>query len=146
MIAKRALLPWPLVVLALLPLLGGADDGCKCSTAKITSATLARGYDAQAGKALDPTNVFKPADTVLHLVVTTAHVPSGTKVGAEWWAVEAGGVKDQKIDAAVLDLESTGVVHFTLSRPDRGWPVGKYKVIVALDGKPNRTLEFEVKE
>ena len=143
---RRTSLPWLIVLFALFPFLGAAGEkGCSCSTAKVTSATLARGYDEQASKPLDPTTVFKPTDSVLHLVVTTAYVPSGTKVGAEWWAVEAGGVKDHKIDAAELSLESTGVVHFTLSRPE-GWPPGKYKVIVSLDGKPNRTLEFEVKE
>ncbi len=143
---RQASVRWPIVLFALLPFLGGAGEkGCSCSTAKVTSATLARGYDEQTSKPIDPTAVFKPTDSVIHLVVTTAYVPSGTKVGAEWWAVEAAGVKDHKIDAAELSMESTGVVHFTLSRPE-GWPPGKYKVILSLDGKANRTLEFEVRE
>jgi hypothetical protein len=140
---RARLVPLAIALLALLPFVVGAKD-CHCSTAKITGATLARGYDEASGKAIDPTTTFKPDTQKVHLVVTTQYVPSDTKVGAEWWVVDAGGVKDHKLDGIELKLDSTATAHFSLSSPTAGWPPGKYKVIVSLDGKPNQTLEFEV--
>jgi len=112
------------------------------TTAHIVSAQLARGYSQ--GKAIDPTTGFSPSDHVIHLVVVVGNAPDDTKVGATWYAVDAGGAQNEKLDTATGTL-SNGQDHvdFTLSNTT-DWPPGSYKVDLMLDGKKDRTLDFTV--
>jgi hypothetical protein len=132
-----------------LPLLGAAACALALSTcsfnlttAHIVSAELARGYSQ--GKAVDPTTTFRPADHVIHLVVVVGNAPDDTKVGATWYAVDAGGAQNEKLDSATGTL-SNGEDHidFTLSNT-ADWPPGSYKVALTLDEKKDRTLDFNV--
>ena len=133
-----------LSLLFALCLLAIVVSGCEfsASTASIKSAELARGY--QDGKAVDVTTTFGPTDNPLHCVVTLGNVPDGTKVKAAWTVVDAGDgqFKDQKIDETELQSGS-GVLDFTLSN-NQSWPKGKYKVDLYLNGKLDRSVEFQV--
>jgi hypothetical protein len=119
---------------------------CTCSfsvsTAHVTSAQLARGYDQ--GKAVDPTTTFKPTDHVIHLVVVVGNAPDDTKVGATWYAVDAGGLQNEKLDSAGGTL-SSGEDHIDLTLSNTSnWPRGKYKVDLMLDDKRDRSISFAV--
>jgi hypothetical protein len=120
---------------------------CTCSfsvsTAHVTSAQLARGYSQ--GKAVDPTTAFRPSDRVIHLVVAVGNAPDDTKVGATWYAVDAGGSQNEKLDTASGTLHNgEDHVDLTLSNTSN-WPRGSYKVDLMLDDKRDRTLNFEVR-
>ena|SRR5207245_10674943 len=120
---------------------------CTCSfavsTAHITSAQLARGYDQ--GKAVNPTTTFSPRDRVIHLVVRVGNAPAETKVGATWYVVDAGGSQNEKLDSASGTLKS-GEDHIDLTLSNTAnWPSGKYRVDLMLDDKRDRTLDFEVR-
>jgi hypothetical protein len=120
---------------------------CTCSfsvsTAQVTSAQLARGYSQ--GKAVDPTTLFRPSDRVIHLVVAVGNAPDDTKVGATWYAVDAGGSQNEKLDTASGTLQNgEDHVDLTLSNTSN-WPRGSYKVDLMLDDKRDRTLNFEVR-
>jgi hypothetical protein len=113
------------------------------STAHVTSAQLARGYDQ--GKAVGPTTTFRPTDRIIHLVVVVGNAPDDTKVGATWYAVDAGGVENEKLDSAGGTLKSgEDRIDLTLSNT-RNWPRGKYRVELMLDDKRDRTLNYEVR-
>ena len=118
---------------------------CTCSfswtTAHVTSAQLATDY--RQGKAVNPTSVFSPSDHVLHLVVVVANAPDDTKVGAVWYAVEAGGNKNQKLDSASVTLKGEDHLDLTLSNT-ANWPRGQYKVELMVDGKRDRSLGFAI--
>jgi hypothetical protein len=119
---------------------------CTCSfnlsTAHITSAQLARGYNQ--GKAVNPTTTFRPNDRVIHLVVVVGNAPDDTKVGASWYAVDAGDSQNEKLDSASGTLKN-GEDHVDLTLSNTAnWPRGKYKVDLMLDDKRDRTLDFEV--
>jgi hypothetical protein len=43
-----------------------------------------------------------------------------------------------------VNFTGNGVTDFQISKPD-GWPTGKYKVEVSLDGAAVQSREFEVK-
>jgi hypothetical protein len=79
------------------------------------------------------------------LVVDLSNPPEGTQVGAVWYAVDAGSFKNDKLDSETYTLK-TGEerVHVSLTNKEN-WPKGKYKVQVMLNGKLNRSLEFQVK-
>jgi hypothetical protein len=109
----------------------------KVSTANIESAVLARD---EAGS--DRTAVFAPGDT-FYCVVKLANAPDGTTVKAVWTAIEAvGAPANTEIDSSELTTGS-GELHFQLAKPGV-WPAGRYKVELYLDGKLDRTLEFQV--
>lgn len=130
-----------IALLFVLPFLSGAE-GCKCSTAKITGVELAKGYEKETGKIIEPTTTFAGTDRI-HLIVKTKHVPRDTQVKVEWYAIEAGEFKDAKIHEASLTLDSSGNGIFTLwSSVPGGFPAGKYKAVVFLNDKQDREAAF----
>jgi hypothetical protein len=119
---------------------------CTCSftwsTAHVTSAQLATGY--RQGQALNPTNVFSPGDHVVHLVVVVANAPGDTRLGASWYAVDAGGSQERRLDSASATLNGENHIDLTL-RSDANWPTGRYRVDLMLDGKLVRSLHYQVR-
>ena len=64
------------------------------------------------------------------------------KLGVKWSHVDSNQTVNE--DSRDLTLTGTGATEFHIAKPD-GWPKGKYKVEVALDGTVVQTREFEVK-
>lgn len=85
-------------------------------------------------------SAFKPADTIYASVRTTGSAGSVT-LAAKWTYDNAQTVHEES-----LALAPTGptVTEFHISKPD-GWPVGKYKVEISINGSPAGAREFEVK-
>ena len=63
------------------------------------------------------------------------------KLAAKWTFQDGQTVHEDSRD---LNLTGDGVTAFQISKPD-GWPTGKYKVEVSLDGSVVQTREFDVK-
>ena len=80
---------------------------------------------------------------MLHLVVVVANAPDDTKVGAVWYAVEAEGSKNQKLDSASVTLKGEDHLDLTLSNT-ANWPRGQYRVDLMVDGKRDRSLGFAI--
>jgi hypothetical protein len=117
------------------------------STAKISSAVLAKDAKADSYDPVDPTSVFATDQPVIHLVVAIKNAPSDTKLKSIWTAVDVGDAAPAGtvIDETEYTADGSGKVDFTLSQPSTGtWPVGTYKVDIYLDGKLDTTLEFTV--
>ncbi len=115
---------------------------CDFSTAHITTATLGTGY--AGGKVVGQTTTFQPSDREIHLVVEVANAPDGTKVTCAWWAVNAGGVTDNKVASLDLTLNSgQGIADCKFSNTS-DWPSGTYKVDLSLNDKLDRTVPFSV--
>lgn len=87
-----------------------------------------------------PTATFKPADTIYAAVATSGTAPSA-KLDAKW-TYQDGTVVDQS-SAQLKDLAGPAMTDFHIAKPD-GWPVGKYKVEVSVNGNPASTAEFTV--
>ena len=95
-------------------------------------------------KITTPTATFKPTDTIHVSVATatsdpTASVPA--RLGAKWTFQDGQTVKDDSADAT---LTGTGNTTFSINSP-KGFPAGKYKVEISLDGAVVQTRDFEVK-
>ena len=125
------------------PAATAADTSPDTSGIQVTDIKLAK--DFTYGDVVNPTSSFYPTDRAFHLVVDLSNPPEGTRVGATWYAVDAGSFKNDKLDSETYTLK-TGEerVHVSLTNKEN-WPKGKYKVQVMLNGRLNRTLEFEVK-
>lgn len=92
----------------------------------------------------EQTNSFGPSDRTIHCVVELAESRPGTKIKYSWWAVEAEGAQNDKIE----DFEYTTrpqdkIVHGHLTMPE-DWPPGKYRVEVFVNGNREQSLEFSV--
>jgi hypothetical protein len=150
--------------LYLLVILGGAVSalGCKKQTppAESGSADTAAAAPAPAapeafavsevtlGKAIgadkkvaSPTTTFGPKDTIYASVATTGSAPSKT-LTVKWTFQDGQTVKE---GSETIAPTGPAVTEFHIDKKS-GWPVGKYKVEVAVDGTPATTKEFEVKK
>ena len=80
---------------------------------------------------------FATKDTIHASVATDG---AGGKLNAKWTYQDGQTVDSQDKDVA----SGPQVTDFSISKPD-GWPAGKYKVEVSLDGNVVQSRDFEVK-
>ena len=139
----------PVLVVGLGLLLGVAACGKKAQeTSAVPPAPAAVSVTAvELGRAIggdkrvtDKTDQFKPNDVIYAAVLT-----SGTSTNASLkarWTYEDGQVVNESEQA----IAPTGdaVSEFHISKPS-GWPAGKYKVEVLLNGSSAQTKDFQVK-
>lgn len=114
------------------------------ATATVTSVDLGKAVGADM-KVAAPTTSFAPKDTIYASIGTSTSDPAASvpgKLGVKWTHVDS----DQTVNEDSRDVTLTGMgnTEFHIAKPD-GWPKGKYKVEVSLDGNVVQTREFEVK-
>jgi len=128
-----------LAVLTLAVLVSACSVNVSVSTANIRSAKLSPNESGNP-----EATVFSPDDTTVYCIVQLANAPDDTVVKTAWTAVDVEGVDPNTlIDEASL---TTGDGTLTFNLTNNGpWPVGKYKVDVYLNGKLNRTLDYQVR-
>jgi uncharacterized protein YfaS (alpha-2-macroglobulin family) len=84
--------------------------------------------------------VFMPGDTIYASVLTTGSAPSAT-LKARWFYEDGQLVSESEQAIAPTGNAAT---EFHITKPD-GWPAGKYRLEVFLDGRQVQTREFEVR-
>ena len=114
------------------------------ATASVTAVDLGNAVGADM-RVTAPMSSFAPKDTIYAAVSTASSDPAASvpgKLGAKWTHVDSS----QTVHEETRDINFTGsgVTDFQISKPD-GWPTGKYKLEVSLDGSVVQTREFEVK-
>lgn len=87
-----------------------------------------------------PTATFGRRDTIYVSVATEGAAPSKA-ISAKWTFQDGQVVKEQSESIAPTGPAATEF-HISKSKP---WPVGKYKVEIAVDGAPAGSKDFEVK-
>lgn len=104
---------------------------------KVTEITVGRSLTADRTIA-DKTDSFKPTDTIYVSIATEG---SSRATLAARWTYQDGQVIEESNQA----IAPTGpaVSEFHVSRPN-GWPAGKYKVEVMLNGATAGIKDFEV--
>ena len=87
-----------------------------------------------------PMTAFAANDTI-YASVTTKGAAANAAIVAKWTFGDG-----QLVDESSQSIAPTGgaVTTFHIAKPD-GWPVGKYKIDVTIDGNPVASQEFEVK-
>jgi hypothetical protein len=107
----------------------------------VSVATVDLGRSVGGDKRItDQIEVFRPNDTIYASVLTTGAAPSAS-LKARWTFEDGQVVEETEQMIAPAGDEAT---EFHISKPD-GWPVGKYKVEILLNGATVQTKEFEVK-
>lgn len=106
--------------------------------------------DDNAGPAKDTYSVATPE---IFLICDSANVTKGQSVKAEWIAVDTNNAApaNYKIDEKTLAVESdasdSNIWHASLSltKPNKGWPVGSYRVDLMVNGEVDQSFKFTVK-
>ena len=142
----------PLSLAALLLLSLCAATACKKAAAPappspapaagpvaVADITLGTSLNADKSVAAAATT-FKPTDTIYASVKTTGTAGSVT-LAAKWTYDNAQTVHEEALQ---LSPSGSAVSEFHISKP-AGWPAGKYKVEISLNGAAAGTREFEVK-
>ena len=115
------------------------------ATATVSSVDLGNAVGADM-RVTAPMTSFSPKDTIYAAVSTATSDPAASvpgKLGAKWTHVDSNQVVKEE-PAKDMTFTGAGVTDFQISKPD-GWPTGKYKVEIMLDGAVVQTREFEVK-
>ena len=115
------------------------------ATASVTSVDLGNAVGADM-RVTAPMTSFSPKDTIYAAVSTATSDPAASvpgKLGAKWTHVDSNQVVKEE-PAKDMTFTGAGVTDFQISKPD-GWPTGKYKVEITLDGNVVQTRDFEVK-
>jgi hypothetical protein len=87
-----------------------------------------------------PMTTFGRRDTIYASVATEGAAPSKA-ISAKWTYQDGQVVKEQ---AETIAPTGPAATEFHISKP-KPWPVGKYKVEIAVDGAPAGSKDFEVK-
>ncbi len=101
-------------------------------------------------KGADETETTLPADSAaIYLSAdVTDDVSSGSKITVSWIAVDTNGVApaNYQIDENSFSIGALeNRLDASLSKPNAGFPVGKYKAVLSVDGKVMETVEFSIK-
>jgi hypothetical protein len=83
---------------------------------------------------------FRPTDTIYASVVTEGTAASATLTAR--WTFEDGQVVEESTQT--LSPTGTAVTEFHISKPD-GFPAGRYRVEILLNGTSTQSKEFEVR-
>jgi hypothetical protein len=124
------------------------DSGATVDTGTRTEVVSAvRVADVKLGRAVgadkrltDETEEFRPTD-VIYAVVETQGTGSTAALQARWTYEDGQVVEESSRNISAAGPDFT---EFHISKPS-GWPKGKYKVEILLNGQPAETEDFEVK-
>lgn len=106
---------------------------------RVTGIDLGSGIGADQRVTATKT-VFMPTETI-YAVVNTSGSASSTALSAKWTFQDGQTVNESAQTIAPTGAAATA---FQVNKPD-GWPVGKYKVEIMMDGMSAGSREFEVK-
>jgi hypothetical protein len=115
------------------------------ATASVASVDLGNAVGPDM-KLTAMSTTFKPKDTITVSIGTMTSDPAATvagKVGAKWTYLNGAEVMVVSEETKDLNLTGTGSTNFQIAKPD-GFPVGKYKVEVSMNGAVVQSKDFEV--
>jgi hypothetical protein len=105
---------------------------------RVSQVDMGRSLNADKTIAVN-TGSFKPTDTIYASVVTESTASTATLKAR--WTYQDGQVVNESTQT--IAPASNARTEFHISKPD-GWPTGKYKLEVFLDGSSAATRDLEV--
>ena len=93
-----------------------------------------------------PANVFTN-DTPEIFCVWKADAPQGIETRGVWIAEDVGKIAEpnHKITEATEKMPFSRAGNFSLTKPNNGWPVGKYRLEIYLGNKLVKSLPFTIR-
>jgi len=114
---------------------------CSVSTANLQNVRVSNDKNATASMA-----VLASDTPEIFVVFDCNNAPDGTVVKVAWKYTESDPAID--IDDASMTLTEVDSknINFSLTKPDKGWPSGKYEVELFIDDNLQQTVNFSVKD
>jgi hypothetical protein len=94
-------------------------------------------------KIAKPTTTFDASQNTIYASVATLGTTTGATLSAHFSYLEGKG-QDVTTISQTIATDGPATTTFKLRNPN-DWPAGKYKVEIAIDGKPAGSQTFEVK-
>lgn len=120
----------------------------------VISTSVARAGDVKIQVAMstgpddDPSTTFAADTAKICAFFKTKGLQDGDKLHSVWIAEDVGDAapKETKIDEKTLNAEGdTDDGVFSLSKPTKGWPVGKYRLEIYVGDELAKTVKFTIK-
>ena len=123
-----------------------APPAFPATNARITRAEMGTGTTDKY-EVVNPTTVFAPDTPKIFCVWKAEGVKIGTQLRGVWIAVDVGKVAppNYKIDEATLNVPFANQGSFSLSKPNNGFPAGKYRFEIYAGSDLIKTVPFTVK-
>jgi len=117
--------------------------GAAAFAASLDSITICQGVEGAEGNPVKPTDKFWTYSPSFHAVAKIVDATTGTKIAAKWISVDEDG---KVISTAEMGVQRKGFMnaHFELSKPDKDWSAGKYRIDIYIDGKKAGSESFTV--
>ena len=94
-------------------------------------------------KIAKPTTTFEASQNTIYASVATTGTTTGATLSAHFSYLEGKGQEVTTI-SQTMATDGPATTTFKLRNPN-DWPAGKYKVEIAIDGKPVTSRTFEIK-
>lgn len=114
------------------------------SPASVTGVAVGNAIGADK-RVSTPTSTFAAKDTIYVAIDTSTGNPAASvpaTLGVKWTHVDSNQTVHD--ESRGVTLSGTGTTEFHLAKPG-GWPPGRYRAEVSLDGRTVQTREFEVR-
>lgn len=98
----------------------------------------------ESGRITSATSLFQPETEEIFITAIIADLDDEIKIRGEWWFLS----ENYKISVFPLTSDGTeNILHFSLTKPDEGWPQGKYEMRIFLDDRPEpeSIIPFEIR-
>ena len=118
---------------------------CSFSASTATLSNIKTGSKLVKGEVKKEVRVFSTDAPLIFISANLNNAPEGTKVTFKWRYLEGEG---QDIDSVEVESKSgENRMSSNLSKPDVGWPQGKYEVILELNTDNSKPIhkKFQVK-
>ena len=114
--------------------------------ARITSTQMGTGKTDDY-QIVNPSTEFVPGTAVIYCVWRAEGLNLGAKMRGVWIAEDVGKVAppNYKIDEAAARTLKANEGYFSLSKPNNGFPVGKYRLEIYMGASLLKTVPFTVK-
>jgi hypothetical protein len=116
------------------------------NASRLISITTCGKIDEKAIKPIDIKDLFTQETTEIHVIAVVDGFKAGVKMKGTFISVDAVNPPNYKIDSLEKKIKKDGKerLHFSLSKPAKGWPAGKYKFTLHANGILIATAPFSV--
>lgn len=127
-------------VTAMVLVVGMAGCSKPAEPVKITAVDLTHEIDEHNETRSGARETFAPTSTIYASIATEGTGPA--TLAAKWTDPSGKVLSDEKKEINPTKAQRS---EFHIAPPDGGHPLGRYKVVVTLNGGGTRTREFEVR-
>ena len=136
------------MIIAFLLLLVTAGLSLAEGEVAVRSVTICRSVTGpdDALRPVDARERFPADEPEVHGLVRLESVTASCRVRGAWIAVDAIDVPNYEIAGTELAVEAADVatMHFSIARPNNGWPVGNYQLRISIADRVVATAPFAI--